>query len=286
MEIAGGALLPLALAVIMFSLGLGLTVDDFLRIARRPMAFAVGTVSQMVVIPVIAFGVAVMFDLPGELAFGLMILAICPGGVTSNILTKYARGDVALSISLTGIINLASVFTVPFLVAIFAARFLGMDAAAIDVTTLGISVFVISAIPAMLGMMLRHYADTLAASMEAVLSRLSLVLFALVVAVAIVANWTSLLENLATLVPALMLFNVALLATGLALSRLFGLDRAASATISIETGIQNTALGVIVGSLIAEQAGGMPPFSLPSGVYGVTMYLVSIPFVLWSRGRA
>ena len=285
MDIPGSTFLPLALAVIMFSLGLGLTVDDFLRIARRPKAFAVGAISQMVAIPIIAFAVAVLFRLPGELALGLMILAICPGGVTSNVLTKYARGDVALSISLTGIINLASVITVPFLVAIFAGHYLGLDAASIDVTTLGISVFVISAIPVMLGIMLRHYADTLAVSIERPLSHVSLALFALVVASALIVNWTPFLQNIAALVPALMLFNVALLATGLALSRLFGLGRSAAATISIETGIQNTALGVTVGSLIAEQAGGLPPFSLPSGVYGITMYLVSIPFVLWCRGK-
>lgn len=285
MDTPGSALLPLALAIIMFSLGLGLTVDDFLRIARRPKAFAVGVASQMLAIPVVAWGVAVLFRLPAELAMGLMILAICPGGVTSNILTKYVGGDVALSISLTGIINLASVFTVPFLVAIFAGHFLGIDAAAIDVTTLGISVFVISAIPVMLGIMLRHYADTLAAALDNYLSKLALALFVLVVASAVAANWTPFLQNIAALVPALVLFNVALLAIGLLLSRAFLLDRRAASTIAIETGIQNTALGVTVGTLIAEQAGGFPPFSLPSGIYGITMYLMSIPFVLWRRER-
>lgn len=275
--------LPLALAIIMFSLGLGLTVEDFIRIARRPRTFAVGAVSQMISIPIVAWCVAVLFRLPAELAMGLLILAICPGGVTSNILTKYGRGDVALSISLTGIINLISVFTVPFLVAIFANHFLGIDAAWIDVTTLGISVFVISAIPVMLGIMLRHYAETLAAAIEPVLSAVSLLLFGLVIVGALAANWTSFIHNIAALAPALMLFNLLLLAIGLGLARVFSLDRAAGTTIAIETGIQNTALGVTVGSLIAEQAGGMPPFSLPSAIYGVTMYLVAVPFMLWRR---
>lgn len=275
--------LPLALAVIMFSLGLGLTVADFERVLRRPMAFAIGTLSQVVAIPAFAYGIVLLFRLPPELALGVMILSFCPGGVTSNILTKYARSDVALSITLTGLISLISVFTVPFLVAIFADHLLGVDARRIDVTTLGISMFVISAIPAMFGMMVRHHAPGFAIRLDRPLARLSFVLFVAIVIGAVIENWQPFVDDMAVLGPALLMLNVGLLAIGLALARLFRLGRAESTAIAIETGIQNTALGVTVGTLIAEQASGLPPFSLPSGVYGIIMYLVGIPFVLWQR---
>lgn len=275
--------LPAALAVIMFSLGLGLTVADFTRVALRPKAFAVGALSQMVVIPVAAYGVAALFRLPPDLSLGLMILAICPGGITSNILAKYARSDVALSISLTGVISLAAVFTVPFLVAILADHYLGIEARDIDVAMLGISMFNICAIPVMLGMMVRHYSPGLSAALDAPLAKLVLLLFVLIVGGTVAANWTPFVEAIAVLGPALLLLTVVLLAIGLALARLFALDRGEATAISIETGIQNTAFGVTVGTLIAEQASGMPPFSLPSAIYGMVMYLVGIPFVLWRR---
>ena len=137
--------LPLSLAVIMFSLGLGLTIDDFKRIATRPKAFAVGAFSQLVTIPVVAYVLAVLFKLPPELALGLMILSLCPGGVTSNLLTKLALGDLALAISLTGITSLVAVFTMPPMVAMFANQFMGLDAPPINVTRLGVSMFVITA---------------------------------------------------------------------------------------------------------------------------------------------
>lgn len=278
--------LPLALAVIMFSLGLGLTVADFARIARQPRAFAVGAVSQLVGIPVVAYIVAVAFGLPGELAVGVMILSLCPGGVTSNILTKVARGDVALSISLVGVISLSSVLLVPPLVAFFARHFMGLEAPSVDITALGLSMFAITALPVVIGLALRHFASGAALAIEPFVEKLALVLFVVVVVGALAANWSLFVSNLAVLGPALVLINVALLALGLALGKIFALDRAQSTAIAIETGVQNATLGITIGSLIVEQASALPPFSLPSGVYGITMYLVTIPFVLWRRRMA
>ncbi len=283
MDFIATTVMPAALAAIMFTLGLGLTVADFERVARRPKAFAVGAVSQMMVIPVIAYGVAMLFRLPPDLALGLMILSFCPGGVTSNILTKYARSDVALSISLTGIISLAAVITVPFMVAIFAEHYLGVEARSIDITSLGISMFVISAVPVIFGMSVRSHAPEFALRIEPPLSVLSFVLLASVVLAAIADNWSHFVASVATLGPAMLCLSGLLIAIGLAIARLFALSRSEATAISIETGIQNSALGVTVGTLIAEQAGGLPPYSLPSGVYGIVMYLVCIPFVLWRR---
>ncbi|MFH1794196.1 MAG: bile acid:sodium symporter family protein [Pseudomonadota bacterium] len=275
--------LPLALAVIMFSLGLGLTVADFARVAAQPRAFGVGAFSQLVTIPLVAFLIAKAFGLPPELAVGLMILSFCPGGVTSNILTKLAKGDLALSISLTGVISLVAVFTMPPLVAYFARHFMGLDAPPVDVTRLGISMFLITAAPVVIGILVRRFAEGLALSIEPIVEKLALVLFVVVVIGALAANWALFVANLAVLAPSLVVLNVALLAIGLALGRVFALGPAQSTAIAIETGIQNATLGITVGSLIAEQAGALPPFSLPSGVYGITMYLVTIPFVLWRR---
>jgi BASS family bile acid:Na+ symporter len=278
--------LPLALAIIMFSLGLGLTVDDFRRIVKEPKAFGIGAVAQLVLIPVIAYILAILFRLPPELAVGLMILSFCPGGVTANILTKLAKGEVALSISLTGIISLVAVFTVPILVKLSTDHFLGLDAPSVNVTALGLSMFLITTVPAALGIGLRHFSESLAVRLDSIVSKLSVILFVIVVAGALASNWSLFMAHISVLGPSLVVLNLLLLAIGLGLSRMFGLRETQATAISIETGIQNATLGITVGTLIAEQASGLPPFSLPSGVYGITMYLVSIPFMLWRRRTA
>ena len=275
--------LPLALAVIMFSLGLGLTVADFARVAARPKAFGIGAAAQLVALPLVAWALAVAFALPGDLAVGLMILSLCPGGVTSNVLTKYGRGDLALSISLTGVISLVAVVSVPFLVRFFSGHFMGVDAPTVNVTSLAVAMFAITTVPVAAGIALRHFGAGLAAAIEPVVEKLALALFVVVVVGALAANWSLFVANLATLGPALVLLNVILLALGLGLARLASLNREEATAIAIETGIQNATLGITVGSLIVEQAAALPPFSLPSGVYGITMYAVSIPFVLWRR---
>ena len=286
MDILITVFLPLALAIIMFSLGLGLTLDDFRRVVRAPKAFGIGALSQIVVLPIIAYVIVVLFRLPAELAVGLMILSFCPGGVTSNILTKFAKGDLALSISLTGVVSLVSVVTVPLLVAITADHFMGVEAPRVNVTSLAVAMFVITALPVVLGMAVRHFAPGLTGKIERFVEWLAMMLFVIVVVGALAANWSLFVANLAILGPSVVVLNAVLLAIGLGLARLFSLDERQATAISIETGIQNATLGITVGSLIVEQASSLPPFSLPSGVYGITMYIVSLPFVFWRRGLA
>lgn len=277
--------LPLALAIIMLSLGLGLTIDDFRRIVRKPKAFAIGAFAQLVLIPLVAYVLAVLFRLPPELAVGMMILAFCPGGVTANLLTKLAGGEVALSISLTGVISLVAVFTMPVLVVFAARHFMGVDAPAVNVTALGLAMFLITFVPVVLGISIRRFAPGFALSLDAVLSRIAVVLFVVVVLGALAANWSLFVANLALLGPGLVILNIVLLVAGVLLAKMFGLTRAEGKAISLETGVQNATMGITVGSLIVEQASALPPFSLPSAVYGITMYLVSIPFVFWLRRR-
>lgn len=275
--------LPLSLAFIMFSLGLGLTIADFARVASKPKAFFAGAISQIAILPIVAFVLLQVFTLQPELAVGVMILAFCPGGVTSNIMTRLAGGSVALSVTLTGIISLVSVITVPFLVAFAADHFMGQTAPNINVTSLALAMFAITAVPVAVGVAIRHGAAPLANRIEPFVIRAAMALFVIIVVGALAANWAVFIENIAVLGPLLVVLNVALLAIGLSIGRLLGLDRADSIAVAIETGIQNSTLGITVGSLIVEVASGLPPFSLPSGVYGITMYLVSMPFILWIR---
>lgn len=277
--------LPLSLVVIMLSLGLGLNLGDFKRVAQEPKAFGIGAVSQLVILPAVAFVIAKLFNLSPEMGFGLMILSLCPGGVTSNILTKMARGDLALSISLTGIISLVAVFTMPPLVAFFAHQFMGLDAPPVNVTKLGITMFLLTAVPVVIGLTVRHFVPKVAATLEPIFDKLSVLLFVVVVIGALAANWQLFVDNMPVLGPAMVALIVCMLAIGVLLGKVFSLNYGQATAIAIETGVQNATLGITVGSLIVEQASALPPFSMPSGFYGIVMYLVTIPFVWWRRSN-
>lgn len=285
MDILLTVFLPLSLAFIMFSLGLGLMVSDFARVIKLPKAFFIGAVSQVVLLPLVAFVLLMIFSLPGELALGVMILAFCPGGVTSNILTRLAGGALALSITLTAVVSLLSVATVPFLVAMSATYFMGTDAPDIDVTGLAISMFAITAIPVSLGVLLRHFAPGFVARAETPVSRVATALFVVIVIGALAANWDVFVENVVVLGPLLVLLNVILIVLGFSFARIAGLTVKETAAISIETGVQNSTLGITVGGLIAATATGLPVLALPAGVYGITMYIVTLPFVFWIRRK-
>lgn len=277
--------LPLSLAIIMLSLGIGLTLGDFKRVLTRPLAFLTGAAGQMVLLPLAAYVIAVGFGLSGELAVGLMILALCPGGVTSNILSRLANGDVALSVSLTGVISLLSILTVPLLVAFSVAHFMGDQAPPVNITSLAIAMFAITAVPVAIGVTIRHFAEGLALKIDPVLSRVATGLFVIIVVGALAANWSVFVENLPRLGPAVVVLNIVMLILGASLARVALLDNREIRTIAIETGIQNATLGITIGSLLVEQANGLPPFSLPSAVYGILMYAVTVPVVLWMRRR-
>ncbi len=275
--------LPLSLAFIMFSLGLGLTPADFARVGAKPLAFAVGAATQMLLLPAVALGLVLLFAPPPELALGVMILSFCPGGVTSNILTRLAGGAVALSITLTAAVSLLSVVTVPFLVAWAAVGLMGEAAPAVDVGALGLAMFAITAAPVALGVAIRSLAPGFADRFEPLAARAATALFILIVAGALAANWGLFVENLPVLGPLLVLLNVVMLALGVAFARLMRLSRGEGLAIALEAGVQNATLGIAVSGLIAAAATGLPAMALPSGVYGITMYLVTLPFILWAR---
>ncbi len=283
MDILINVVLPLSLAIIMLSLGIGLTVADFKRVASQPRGFLAGALSQIILLPIVAYVAARVFGLSAELAAGLMLLALCPGGVTSNILSRLAHGNVALSVSLTAVISLLSVLTVPFIAAWSVTHFMGEAAPDINITSLGIAMFVITALPVCIGVVIRHFASGFADRAEPVLTKIATGLFAVIVLAALAGNWSLFVENIAVLGPVLISLNLVLLILGLGVAAALGLGWNNRKTISIETGVQNATLGITLAAIISGQSDGFSALALPSAVYGVTMYVVALPFIIWYR---
>lgn len=277
-------LLPLILAFIMFSLGLGLKGGDFSRVVKFPKAFGMGLFNQLILLPLIAFAIVIVFKPLPELAVGIMILALCPGGVTSNVLTRLSNGNTPLSISMTAIVSLISIVSVPIFVALSVNHFMGVNGPEVDVTKLGLQMFLVTAVPVGLGMLLTKTAPKLVEKGSKGISRVALALFVFIIVAALAKNREVFFSNLPTLGPALILLNVVLLAIGLLTAKVARLDVRDSSTIAIESGIQNGTLAIAVGALIAgSTTDTLPPITVPAAVYGITMYLVSVPFVIWRR---
>ena len=285
MDIWVGFVLPLSLAVIMLSLGLGLTLGDFARVFTRGQAFLLGALCQIVLLPIVAFGIILTFGITGELAVGIMLLSFCPGGVTTNIVSKLARGDVALSVSLTAVVSLLSIVTVPLMIAWAVGHFMGANAPEVSVTEVAITMFLITALPVGIGMLIRGLAPGFARRIESGFVTLAGVLFVAILGAALAANWGVFITNLATLGPALIALNIIMMLLPLAVAGALGLTWQERKTISIEAGIQNGTLGIAVAPLIAGSAVAIPVMALPSAVYGITMYLVALPMVLWLRAK-
>ena len=274
--------LPIALAFIMFSLGISLTIDDFSLVAKEPKAFAIGVVNQMIVLPILGFIIATGLGLSGELAVGLMILACCPGGVTSNILTKLANGDTALSVSYTAVVSVVTVITLPLIIGFSMDHFMGEAAPDIDIIGLGITMFLLTTIPVGIGMAVRHFSVETASKITKGVSTVATGLFVIIVLAAIATEWDTLMDNIGKLGPAVIILNILMLGIGYKSADFFDLDSNRATTVSIESGIQNATVGITVGGLIlAAPDGGISTLSLPSGVYGVLMYPIIAPFIYW-----
>ena len=273
--------LPLSLVFIMFTLGLGLTVSDFTNIFREPKAFGVGILNQMIILPIVAFIIVSFFELKEEMAVGMMILACCPGGVTSNIVTKLAKGDTALSISYTAVVSIATVFTLPIITGFSMAHFMGADAPPINILSLGITMFLITAIPVGTGLLLNTKKTKFSMSFEPIASKISTVLFIIIVVGALASEWDAFIDNVGTLGPAIIVLIITMLFIGYNSAQWLRIGKKKAVTIAIESGIQNATVGITIGNLILSQGGGLSILSLPSGVYGILMYMVCLPFVFW-----
>ena len=266
----------------MFSLGVGLQIADFKRVLQRPVAFLVGALNQVILLPIVTFVVVLLFGISGEMAVGFMILSACPGGVTSNIISRFAKADIALSVTLTAVISLTSVITVPLILGLSFAYFMDQSADDINITATAITMFALTAVPVALGLALRAWKPVPMERADPILARVAGVLFAVVVVGALAANWQLFVDNLQLLGPALIVLLVVLSSIGFVVPRLLGRTVQEAKTISIETGIQNSTLGITIAALIVG-AGGFTAFSLPAAVYGILMYLIIIPVVFWFR---
>jgi len=275
--------LPLGLAFIMFTLGVGLTPADFARVGQRPLAFFIGALNQSILLPLVTFICVLAFGIRAEMAVGFMILAACPGGVTSNVISKLAKGDVALSVSLTAVISLASVVTVPLILGLSMGYFMGDAAPVIDITKTAVTMFALTVVPVTLGLGARAMAPAAMTRAEPKLSAVATILFAVIVLAALAANWALFVENIVVIGPALLVLLAALTTIGFVVPRLLGRSVTEAKTISIETGVQNSTLGIAVAAIIVCGEGGFTAYALPSAVYGILMYLIILPVVLKYR---
>ena len=274
--------LPLALAFIMLALGLGLTFDDFARVVRRPRDFAVGAVSQIVVLPVVAFALASVWPMAPELALGLMIIAAAPGGVTSNILTAFARGDVALSISLTAVISLLSVITIPLVMVFAYGHFIGEQAAKdISVADTAISVFLIVTVPVLAGLIVRRFAEGFALRVEPAARTVSAVLFVLVLAASIYQVRSNIVPYFAQAGLVTLVLNLLMMAIAYSLARMFATGPSQRIAIAVECGLQNGTLAIAVAVLLF--GGGLA--TVPAVTYSLIMFATALVYVAVLRRR-
>ena len=274
--------LPVALAFIMFALGLGLTFDDFARVAKRPRDFIVGALSQIVLLPAVAFLLVSLWSLPPQLALGVMIIAAAPGGVTSNILTAFARGDVALSISLTAVVSLLSVVTIPLVLVFAYAQLIGGDLGAdVSVARTAVSVFVIVAVPVLLGLWLRHSAEAFALRFEPIARKVSTALFVLVLIGAIYQEHRNLIDYFAQAGLITLALNVIMMALAYLLACLFASGIRQRIAIAIECGLQNGTLAIAVAAVLF--GGGLA--TVPAATYSVIMFATALVFVAFLRRR-
>ena len=280
MNIVTDLFLPLALAFIMFSLGLGLTGADFLRVVKQPKDFFVGAISQIILLPIVAFILVKIWPISPELAIGVMIIAAAPGGVTSNILTSFAKGDVALSISLTAIISLLSVITVPFIL-IGSLNLLGSESIVqnISLVSMAISMFLIVTVPVIIGMIFRKFAENIAIKFESIAKKISVVLFIIVLLGAILAEKDNIVSYFADAGLITLALNILMMLIAFYVAQLLGTGIQQKKCIAIECGLQNGTLAIFVGTTLF----GGGAFIIPAATYSLIMFVTSLVFVFFVR---
>jgi len=284
MSIVIDVFLPIALAFIMFALGLGLTFADFARVAKKPRDFIVGAASQLILLPAVAFALVSVWSLPPELALGVMIIAAAPGGVTSNILTAFARGDVALSISLTAVISLVCVVTIPFIVVFAHGQLMGGDAVGdVSVGKTALSVFVIVTVPVVLGLLVRQFASGFAIGVKRIAERVSTILFVIVLLGAIIKERDNIVAYFAQAGLVTLALNVAMMVLAYGIARIFASGSRQRIAISIECGLQNGTLAIAVATLMF--GGGL--VAVPAATYSLIMFATALIYIaLLRRGGA
>ena len=268
---------PIALALIMLTLGLGLTTSDFTRVIKRPKDFLVGLICQVILLPLIAFVLIKILNVQPALALGVMIIAAAPGGVTSNILTKFANGDVALSVSLTAIISLLSILTVPFIV-IQSADLLNINYITQQISMSGISIkmFLVVTLPVLIGMLIRKLANEFIITRTALIEKISLILFIVVFISIWIEEWENIITYLSRAGIITLILNMTMMTLGFYIAKIFASGIAQRKCISLECGLQNGTLAVFVSTQLFDDV----IYLIPTASYALIMFVTSIIFVL------
>ena len=277
--------LPASLIFIMLTLGLGLELSDFTNLVRKPRSFFVGLTNQILLLPLLTYIIILVFGITKEAAVGMMILACCPGGVTSNIITKLAKGDTALSISYTAFNSILAIVTLPLIVGFSMKSFMGLEAPDINILSLGLTMFFITAVPVGIGLLIREKNKYYADKLEPKASKISTILFAIIILGALLSEWETFINNFVLLGPAIVLLILTMLIIAYKSSKLFKMSDKQSITVAIESAMQNGTVGITVGNLIINPESGLSILSIPSGVYSILMYLICLPFVFWFLKR-
>jgi BASS family bile acid:Na+ symporter len=270
---------PLCLAIIMFILGLGLTINDFLRVIKYPKNFLVGFICQVILLPIIAFILINLITLTPEIALGVMIIAAAPGGVTSNVLTKLANGDVALSVSLTAIVSLISIATVPFIV-FHSANFLEIEILKeIAMSSIATKMFFVVTVPVLLGMIIRKLKQDLVMAYESLFQKISIILFLIVFTAIWVEEWGEIMSYIKKAGLISIILNITMIIIGFYVAKFLVSGIAQRKSISLECGLQNGTLAVYVATQLFDQK----VYLFPTAAYALIMFVTSIFFVLLVR---
>ena len=266
---------PIALALIMLGLGLGLSIKDFTRIIRIPKDFFVGFLSQLILLPIVALGIAILLNLPPAIAVGLMIIAAAPGGVTSNVMTKFANGDVALSISLTAVVSLISIVSVPFIV-INSASILGVPISKeISIASVSLKMALVVTVPVLIGILIRGFAENFITSKINIINKISGWLFIFVFVAIWIEERNNIFTYLAQAGVAVLILNIVMMILAYFIAKKFVSGTAQQKCIALECGLQNGTLAVFVTTLIFDDIA----YVVPTGAYALIMYLTGFIFI-------
>ena len=270
------SLAPVLLALIMLGLGLELTINDFKRVLLKPKDFFVGFFCQIVLLPVIAFGLIKFLNTPIEIAIGVMIIAAAPGGVTSNVLTKFANGDVALSISLTAVVSLISVISVPFIV-FTSIKLLNYDLASnsISMFSIAIKMFLVVTLPVIIGMLIRRFATNFVDTKVKLIQNISVILFIVALFGAIYQELDNVRFYFLQAGKITLILNILMMFLGYMFAKFFASGAPQKKSIALETGLQNGTLAIFVATQLFNDA----IFTIPSATYALIMFATSLIFV-------
>ena len=271
---------PVALAIIMLCLGASLTVSDFSRVIKNPKDFFIGFICQLLVLPIIAYLLIIILTVPTEMALGVMLIAAAPGGVTSNVLTRFADGDVALSVSLTAFISLISIISVPFIIFTVIDLFeITYVSKKISMVGISLKMFFVVTVPVIIGMIIRHLTGDLVIRNLKIIQRVSIALFLVVFAAIYIEEWDNIVSFLVRAGTIALILNVVMMIIGFYVAKFLASGAAQQRAISLECGLQNGTLAVFVGTQLFDNV----VYMVPTAAYALIMMTTSLIFVFILR---